>query len=436
MKKNIFNALIGFAALAVSLASCQRMDYPDRFVQTSGVPTVDYIRYASQDVFITQAYMDELVCIVGSNLTSVHDIYFNDQKAILNTGYITANTLLVAVPSQQAVEKTDKIYLITKDGASVSVDFKVLPPAPKISSMSNEYAAAGTTATITGKYFMDVTAFEFSGAAVTDYTIVDAEHISFKVPEGAVEGPLYIETASGSGYSKFYYKDSRGMMFDFDTPNPVTGVVLDKNGWNSHMSTTDDTALSGNFFVFGALDGSQAMSSWNEEFSFPYWPGDTWGDTEYFETHPRLNDVIDVTGWASKALKFEMYIPTDHPWSDGIMQICFAGIDQVTGAGAAVTVDGKPCAGANNTYFSSEVNPRARYAPWTSGGSYDTGNEWVTVTLPLATDFVYTFSGANCDKSMDDSSFASLWIFIVSGTPAGTECSPVIKLDNIRIAAY
>ena len=144
-------------------AACDSVDYPDRFVQTSGVPTVDFIRYANKDVVITQANMEEIVCIVGDNLTSVHDIYFNDQAAILNSSYMTAKTLVVAIPKTMPVEQTDKIYLITKDGQQVTYDFKVLPPAPKITTMSLEWAQPGETVTINGSYLFAPVEVEFPG---------------------------------------------------------------------------------------------------------------------------------------------------------------------------------------------------------------------------------------------------------------------------------
>ena len=147
--KNTYKCLILGALL---FAACDSVDYPDRFVQTSGVPKVDFIRYADKDVIITQANMEEVVCIVGDNLTSIHDLYFNDQAAILNTSYMTAKTLLVSVPKTMPSVQTDKIYMITKDGQEVTYDFKVLPPAPKISSMSLEWANPGETVTISGSY--------------------------------------------------------------------------------------------------------------------------------------------------------------------------------------------------------------------------------------------------------------------------------------------
>ena len=435
--KSIFKTLVltlASAALLAGSVSCEKHDYPDRFRATEGLPTIHYVKQADADVFVTQAYMSDVLCIVGENLKSVHNLFFNDQEAILNTSFITDNTLIVTVPSTQAVDKTDKIYFYNKDGESTTYDFKVLPPAPKVSTMSNEWAAAGQKAYITGKYFMDVESISFNGTELKNYTVTSTDRIDFTVPEGLSAGPITVTTASGSATSAFWYKDNRGMMFDFDTPNSVTGIVLDKNGWNSHNCTTDDTALSGNFFQLG--DGSMTItgdnSTWNEDMGFVYWPGDTWGDIEYFESHPKLDDVADFSGWSSKALKFEIYVPASSPWKGGNMQICFAGIDKVTGAGAAVDVNGNTCAGANNSYFSGEDNPRAIYSPWASSGSFDTGNEWLTVTIPL-TDFIYTYSGEVCANSLKDTSFSSLWIFVVGGKTQGSDCTPIIKIDNIRV---
>ena len=187
------------AAALLVLAACDRQDYPDRFRATSGVPSIDFVRYADKDVFISQAYMDEVLCIVGSNLCSVHEIYFNDQPAVLNTSYITDHTLLVAVPSKAATEKTDKIYFKTASGDVVAYDFKVLPPAPKVSAMSNEWARPGETVTLSGRYFIEVTSVQMPGVEVKDFTVNSGESITFTVPEGANPGPVEVTTASGSG---------------------------------------------------------------------------------------------------------------------------------------------------------------------------------------------------------------------------------------------
>ena len=132
MKKYIINIML-LAAVALGFSSCE--DYPDAFELADGVPTVHYVRYADRDVLIEQAFMGEVVCFVGENLCSVHQLYFNDQKAVLNTSFMTENTLVAAVPGNLPKEKTDKVYMITKAQDTVVVDFKVMMPAPVLTSM-------------------------------------------------------------------------------------------------------------------------------------------------------------------------------------------------------------------------------------------------------------------------------------------------------------
>ena len=427
--KNITGWICGLTVLLFAV-SCEEYDYPDRFRATEGVPTVDYVRYADQDVFITQAFMDEVVCLVGSNLCSVHSILFNDQAAILNTSYITDNTLLVAVPSTQAVNKTDKIYLCTAAQDTVTVDFKVLPPSPKISEMSCEYAAVGQKVSITGKYFMDVKKLEMTGAAVSDFTVESPEKISFNIPSGAAAGPLYIETESGSAYSKFWYMDNRGILFTFEDGTRAP------NGWNpADIISNPSDGISGNYLQFGngttVLDAEGgAWSEGSGGFSMPYWPG-SWNDPENYADAPRLTDIVDFTNYATMAYKFEMNIPAEYPWKSNAMQVIPAPVTAVTGGNACTDIYGVQVAGANNTYFHESLSlPRAMYAPYAASGSYDTGGEWITVTLPIS-NFTYDWDGNPATGTLNADSFASLLIFFHG--VAGAECTPIVKIDNIRV---
>ena len=402
--KTIYTSLLLGAVL---LAACDSVDYPDRFVQTSGVPTVDFIRYANKDVVITQANMEEIVCIVGDNLTSIHDVYFNDQPAILNTSFITAKTLVVAVPKTMPVDQTDKIYLITKDGQQVTYDFKVLPPAPKITTMSLEWAQPGETVTINGSYLFAPVEVEFPGVDPVTATAGDGSSINVVVPEGAQPGKIKVTTSSGTAQSVFMYKDSRGMLFNFDNdPHPTN------HGWHAQVVETDETALSGNFLRLGGVDVT---------------------------LDARLTDFVDFSNWKNMALKFELYIPSANAWKAGAMQIIIGGVDVVTGgAEGAVDKDGNVTAGANNKFISGDgvpQAPRALYIPWKSSGSFDTGDKWVTVTIPY-TDFAYKSDGTANTAEITPASFSSLTIFVWSGGVTGTECQPVIKIDNIRAVPY
>jgi len=421
--------LLGLMLLATS---CDEIDYPDRFVQTSGVPSIDFVRYADKDVVITQASMEELVCLVGDNLTSIHDLYFNDQAAVLNSSFMTNNTLVVSVPKTMPSVQTDKIYMITKDGTEVTYDFKVLPPVPKVSGMSLEWAQPGETVTITGSYLFAPVEVEFPGVDPVSATAGDGSSISVVIPEGAKPGKIKVTTASGTAQSVFQYQDDRGMLFEFD------GLTnLDNHGWNGHNSQdADETSLSGRYFQFG--DGAATVGDgvWDEShFSFVYWPG-SWNDPENYADAPRLTDFADFTNWSSMALKFEMCIPAENPWKGCALQICFAGVTKVTSGAAVLDIDGVQVAGANNTYMTGDECPRALYRPWTATGSFDTGGKWVTVTIPFS-EFTYGWTGGPATGSLDASSFTSMWMFLCQGgDPIGEECAPIIKVDNIRAVPY
>ena len=415
--------------------SCTKLDYPDRFVQTDGIPVVDFIRYADRDVIITQANMEEIVCIVGSNLTSIHDIYFNDQAAILNTSYMTPHTLVVAVPKNMPVEQTDKIYMYTKAGDKVTYDFKVLPPAPKIAAMSLEWAEPGETVRIYGSYLFAPLSVEFPGVDPVEVSSSAGDYVDVVIPQGAQPGKVKVTTASGTAQSVFMYKDSRGMLFNFDNdPHP------DNHGWHSQVIESDETAISGNFLRLGGADVTlSAEGGWDDgHFSFEYWPGD-WDDPVTYADSPRLTDFVDFSDWKNMALKFELYIPSANPWKAGAMQIIVGGVDVVTGgAEGAVDIYGNTTAGANNKFVSGDgaaPGPRAIYRPWVSSGSYDTGDRWITVTIPYS-DFMYGPDGSQIQADLKPESFTSLTIFVWNGGITGTDCQPIMKIDNIRAVPY
>lgn len=414
---------IGILAALLVLAACDRQDYPDRFRATSGVPSIDFVRYADKDVFINQAFMDEVLCIVGSNLCSVHDVYFNDQAAILNTSFITDHTLVVAVPSTAAVEKTDKIYFKTASGDVVTYDFKVLPPAPKVSAMSNEWAKPGETVTLSGRYFIDVTGVQLPGVEVTDFTVNSGESITFTVPAGANPGPVEVTTASGSGRSTFQYMDSRNMLFDWDG---TRGLTLGY-GWRDGSKvlcapgTHAFAALDGNYIAFSSEFDGTPYGSWAEDpCSFDYWPGDVGSAHAPLYSFDTFAQYIQKYGVGGLCLKFEVMVPTSNPWTCVGMQLMFSSEDLVSESNM------------NNNYFSEEDFPRAVWEPWVATGSFDTGDKWQTVSIPL-TDFTKKSNGSACAKKLDDSYLHGLAFFLWGGSAEGKAGTPVIAIDNIRV---
>lgn len=419
-----------------SMASCE--DEPDKYEVADGLPTVRYIRspYAvSADSLITEASTGTTICLVGENLRSIYELYFNDVQAILNSSYMTDNTVIVDVPQSIPTEVSNKMYMVTRNGETVEYDFSVTVPAPTLTTMSCEYAPAGSEVTITGNYFVDdpnvPLSVVFPGdIEVTEFTNISQSSISFIMPECTEEGAIDVTTIYGTTTSAFHYLDTRGMLFDFDG---MTG--LGNHGWHDRTITSDETSITGNFVQLG--DGNttlDAAGGWNDsQFAFEYWPGSWNTPTDYPEGEGiRLYDLADFSDYTNMSIKFEMYIPSSNPWSSGAMQVIFAGTDLVTYGNGGTDIYGNAIAGPNNTYFQNDELPRALYRPWTTPGSYHTDDQWVTVSLPISSNFIYGFNGGTATGTLSADDFASLVIFVTGGGVEGTECTPLIKIDNIR----
>lgn len=432
--KTVFNNkwFLGMAAVALGLTAVSCEDQPDKFELTSGKPVVKYIRpagAAASDSLLTGAYLDNLICLVGDNLTSIHELYFNDQKAILNTSYITDHTLLIAVPGGIPDVVTNKIYMVTKDGDTVDYDFNVLVPGPSVRSMSCEYAPAGSEATIYGDYFIDdpnvpltISLAGNVNVPSENITSISKTAIKFIVPDNAPAGYLNVNTIYGTGCSAFQFRDSRNILFDWDGSH---GGLTTGHGWRNgviHEPGADAgiEAIDGNYLYFGGADMlGDIGGTWAEDqFCMNYWPEPAAG-------FPALKDLPDFAemladyGVDNLQVKFECFVPSSNPWSSAALQVMFTPsslVDYSTGS---------------NAYYSDTTFPRGLWNPWQNTGSFTTDNQWQTVTLALNT-FTYTHEGGSAGK-LNASYFDGLTLFVWHGGVAGTDCSPVICIDNFRV---
>ena len=440
MKRNMKWSLlaIGTLSLAMGFTACE--DEPDKFELTGGTPTIKYIRpqdVAAKDSLLTSAYTGAGICIVGENLTSIKEMYFNDVKAVLNTSYITSHTMLVTVPKDIPASNTGKIYMVTKGQDTCTYDFKVLVPSPSLNSMKCEYVAVGNEAVINGQYFVDdpnqplkVTFTGINNSINVEVPRANIKKItqssvSFIVPEGAAEGQIMVETIYGSGKSGFYYADSRNIITDFDGPGNAgpTGVV--PQGWNISAKYLTEGGISGAYCQVGP---TETEGGWIEDLKLPFWCGNWSGDPMSITEGAGvpIRNFIDFSDWENMSFKFELCIPSSNPWSAGALQILFANYQQ--------------CANdswQNNTYIHTSANggldlPRALYNPWKDTGSFDTADEWITVTIPL-TEFVYNYDGTKAPNQMNPSSFDSFVMWPTEGGVKGTICTPIFRYDNIRV---
>ena len=400
-----------FQSLSVALAivtgftfqSCN--DNPDKYEMTDGVPEVHYVRVpnpASADSLLVQAFMDNTICLVGTNLKSISELWFNDQKALLNSSFITDNALLVTIPKTIPEIVTNKIYMITKEKDTVTYDFGVQVPEPYVSSISCEYAKDGDVVTLYGDYFINdanvpLTISMAGNIPVTEFISIQKTQVKFKVPAGSQKGYLTVKSIYGVGRSHFQFRDDRGMILDWD--------VLNANGgWRSgKIKNTEPEGISGNYVYFtGALKDD--LSDWAEDnFSFNLWGA----------ANGRPQGDLFATAPAESVLKFEINVT--QPWASTAMQIIFT---------PWATRD-------TNGYIADGKTPRALWRPWQGLDKGYTTDGWQTVAIPI-TDFKYLHDGGTAEMA-GPGNYGGLTIFVYHGGIAGTACTPYICLDNIRV---
>ncbi|MHB9142150.1 MAG: glycan-binding surface protein [Paludibacter sp.] len=395
-------ALIVLASL-IAIPACN--DNPDAYVVASDKPTVSYVRIpdaTSSDSLITHAFMGTTIALIGENLRSVKEIWFNDQQAILNTSLITPTALIVVVPNTIPDNVSGKIYMITASNDTVKYDFGVDVPSPLLNSMNCEYVADGGNAVLNGNFFLPVDGSTlpevyFSPNIKAEVVSATITKITVKVPTGAGVGPISVKSRYGTTRSKsFYFRDNRGMILDWDNTNAA-------GGWRSGViASTNPTGISGNYVRFsGSLDDA----SWNEDgFSF-----DLWGTAN---GRPQ-GDLFSISP-ASAVIKFEVNV--DKAWSSSALQMIFT-----------------PWAtSGTNSYIADGTTPRGLWNPWATAdkGTYMTDG-WITVTIPIK-DFKYDHTGKLL-KMADPGNYGGLTFFVYNGGVVGTPCTPDICIDNIRV---
>lgn len=427
------------AMLGCFMTACE--DQPDKYEIADGVPTLKYVRSPlpeEADSLLVGAYLGNTVCLVGDNLRSIYELYFNDQKATLNTSYMTDHTVLVDIPKNIPEEVTNKIYMITKSGEKVDFDFSVMVPAPVVSSMSCEYAPAGSEAVLYGDYFVDDPNVPLTISMPGDITVegeqitsITKTAVKFIVPEGAVQGNIRVKSIYGTGQSVFQYKDTRNILFDWD--GKYEGALAAGNSWNGDNEKKGQILASvppvdEKYMVMGPATLSGGQWQTPGEYLMRYWPDPnaTEGCVPLYNL-PQFKKMLEDYKIEELALKFEVYIPISNPWMAEGMQIRFTSLDEVS-----MSNQTQDYIWNDDESHEEGKAPRGVWVPWEETGSYDTNNQWVTVTLKMS-EFNKLVSGLASDTEFTQDRFAGLSIFLRGGGVDGKECEPIICIDNIRV---
>ena len=132
--------------------------------------------------------------LTGTGFGGASSVLFDGVIAVPTS--VTATTIKVVVPADAS---TGKLTVVTGAGSGQSAtNFKVVP---KLTSFGPASGPVGTSVTIAGSGFTDVTAVKVGGVAAVGYSVDSSAQITATVPAGAVTGRVSVVTAGGTATS-------------------------------------------------------------------------------------------------------------------------------------------------------------------------------------------------------------------------------------------
>ncbi len=395
LMKYILLLILPAMMLGVLVSSCNE---DDDAVPSSGNPKVHYIRATNpnaSDSLIVGAFMGSLIAIVGEDLGTTKELWFNDQRATLSPSYITNKAIIVSVPNTVPKVVTNKMKFIFRDGKELLHDFSVNVPKPVVNSIKSEYVTEGGTAVIYGDFFFSPIKVKFPGDVEGTVTSVEKTQISVTVPKGATTGQISITTNFGTGKSSFKFRDDTNVLLDFDTKmhETWTGTLVRAS------ENPSPAPSSGNYVAIK----HNAIGSWMwvNGVTVQYWA-------------PRGRGNIPVAKGPISELVFRFEVNSPIEWKETRMEIFFGPFAEDHGRDHATTAI-------------------AWWKPW-KAAPYKTDG-WVTVSIPL-TEFKFDKNASDTaetpTRSITNLSSLTNITMMIFGPAQGS--SPVhVCIDNVRI---
>ncbi|HEY0742003.1 MAG TPA: glycan-binding surface protein [Chryseosolibacter sp.] len=235
----LYNKFARLLVISLSVSGifigCSEEELPN-----GGKPMVSYVRVTrptSSDSLLIAAGQGQMVAIMGENLRDIRQLWFNDQRAVLNPSFITDKTVITRVPSQIPENITNQMRMIFGNGEELIYDFEVAISEPVLSYMMSEYVNTGDTAIIVGNFFYEPLTVTFTGDVQGEVILREDERLEIVVPEGAQPGPITVSTNFGVTKSNFWFRDNRNVFGSME--------VTDFNGWwwGSEMIVATDPRI-------------------------------------------------------------------------------------------------------------------------------------------------------------------------------------------------
>lgn len=276
-------------------------------------PVIEKVRLTdpeTADQAIETAGLGQIIVIVGRNFHNLQEVHINGMLTRFNPTLATDTHIIIAVDDDTPTLATDpdvpnNVTVVTKAGQA-SAELVVLPPPPRINSISNEFAQAGETLTIKGLYFFFVEEVIFPGEIIsTEFeTSANGRELYVVVPEGIEDaGSVVVVTESGSVDSapRWRFNDKTGMFCNFQDINPF-GAWGDK----PVLGYSDpDPIEEGGAYVRVHETNIPTEMWWDNNMVIPT-DGVNWPE-------PTSDNPADY------AIKFEFYTVT--PWNSGWFEV-------------------------------------------------------------------------------------------------------------------
>lgn len=130
------------------------------------------------------------VIITGTNFSGTKAVYFGNVAAASFS--VQSSTTVKAIVGGGA---TGSVKVVTATGSGSLPGFNFIP-APTIFNFSPTSATAGTSVTINGSNFINVSSVSFGGVPASSFTVVSDTKINAIVPSGN-DGSVVVKTAGG-----------------------------------------------------------------------------------------------------------------------------------------------------------------------------------------------------------------------------------------------
>jgi len=144
----------------------------------------------------THGPVGTVVTIMGTSLQAVTGVSFGGVAAT-NLSIAGGGAAITAVVPLGAVN--GPVILTSAHGTVDAGTFTMeASTLPTITGFNPTSGPPGTTVTITGTQLGEVTSASFNGLLATATHVVDAQHVTAVVPQGATNGPITLATPSGN----------------------------------------------------------------------------------------------------------------------------------------------------------------------------------------------------------------------------------------------